>query len=183
MEKMEYANELQSTTVVAMRGCKAMNIFGSNRTLVADSWFASMATAESLHEQGLCFIGMVKQGHSLFPKKWLQQFAFGDDAERGAAFALHTKKKNTRYVAVGWNEPGKKDAKQKKKSPIKTLITTCLSICAGQPIIRKRTKGKKTNYIRIAQPLAVEGMPTQLTYTINIGWRCLNLISMVQKVT
>lgn len=81
-----------------------------------------------------------------------------DDAERGAAFALHAKKKNTRYVAVGWNEPGKKVAKH--KTHIKTLITTCLGnvgICAGQPIIRKRTKGKRTTYIEIPQPLAVEG--------------------------
>jgi hypothetical protein len=40
--------------------------------ILGDSWFASIKTAEAIHEAGHEWIGIVKTSHSLFPKKELE---------------------------------------------------------------------------------------------------------------
>ncbi len=40
--------------------------------ILGDSWFASVKTAEAIHEAGHEWIGIVKTFHSLFPKKELE---------------------------------------------------------------------------------------------------------------
>jgi hypothetical protein len=40
--------------------------------ILGDSWFASIKTAEAIHEAGHKWIGIVKTSHSLFPKKELE---------------------------------------------------------------------------------------------------------------
>ena len=41
-------------------------------TLLGDSWFGSVKTAEACAKKDIEFIGVVKTAHSLFPKKWLE---------------------------------------------------------------------------------------------------------------
>ncbi len=41
--------------------------------VVSDSWFASVKTAEAMHECGHEWIGIIKTSHSLYPKKEMEQ--------------------------------------------------------------------------------------------------------------
>ena len=43
----------------------------SGRTVIGDSWFASVKNCEALREKGLYFIGMVKTAHALYPLDFL----------------------------------------------------------------------------------------------------------------
>ena len=45
---------------------------GTGRTIIGDSWFASVNTAVALYKMGLYFVGNVKTGHFGFPLRWLK---------------------------------------------------------------------------------------------------------------
>ena len=47
--------------------------FGSWRTLIGDSWFASVNTALACSSKDLHFVGNVKTGHKHYPKSYMQQ--------------------------------------------------------------------------------------------------------------
>ena len=46
---------------------------GTSRTIVGDSWFASVNTALAMKKHGLYFVGNVKNGHFGFPLKFLKE--------------------------------------------------------------------------------------------------------------
>ena len=73
MQGKEYAKDYGSGTSSLLRLTRYWS--GSDRTVVADSAFASLKTAEALHKhRGLRFIGLVKTAHKRFPKAWLQKY-------------------------------------------------------------------------------------------------------------
>ncbi|OQR85202.1 hypothetical protein ACHHYP_20598 [Achlya hypogyna] len=82
--------------------------FGSGRTVVADSAFASVKTLLALKKSGLFFMGMVKTAHREFPKSVLQQWADGnlDGAvpKRGSHLLLETEEDNESFYAIGWKD-------------------------------------------------------------------------------
>ena len=45
---------------------------GSGRVVIGDAWFGSYRTAVALLQQGLFFVGNVKNAHKRFPKKELK---------------------------------------------------------------------------------------------------------------
>ena len=70
MQGKEYAKDYGSGTSSSLRLTRYWS--GSDRTVVADSAFASLKTAEALHKhRGLRFIGLVKTAHKQYPKAWL----------------------------------------------------------------------------------------------------------------
>ena len=73
MQGKEYAKDYGSGTSSLLRLTRYWS--GSDRTVVADSAFASLKTAEALHKhRSLRFIGLVKTAHKRFPKAWLQKY-------------------------------------------------------------------------------------------------------------
>jgi hypothetical protein len=70
--------ELGATSSCSVRAAKEMANGGQRKTehrrncILGDSWFASVKTAEAIHECGHEWIGIVKTSHSLFPKKELE---------------------------------------------------------------------------------------------------------------
>jgi hypothetical protein len=62
------------------------NWFGTNRCVAADSWFASVRTAERMWENGLHFTGDVKTGTSRFPLKALKDAT----PQTNGAWAVYT---------------------------------------------------------------------------------------------
>lgn len=78
----------------------------SERTVVADSAFASFKTAEALlTHRGLYFIGLVKTATKQFPKAWLQNHTM---INRGEHAVLQTVLGKNRYMAVVWNDKKRK---------------------------------------------------------------------------
>ena len=49
-------------------------LFGSGVTVIADSAFSSVKTAEQLLKHGLFFIGIVKTAHRRYPMKYIKQW-------------------------------------------------------------------------------------------------------------
>jgi hypothetical protein len=70
--------ELGATTSCTVRAAMEMANSGQREIdhrrncILGDSWFASVKTAEAIHESGHEWIGVVKTSHSLFPKKELE---------------------------------------------------------------------------------------------------------------
>ena len=63
--------EYGAAAAVVMRLCKKAGIDGSQRQVVADSWFANLSLVRGLQHLGLHLLGMIKQGDGGFPKKEL----------------------------------------------------------------------------------------------------------------
>jgi len=69
--------------------------------VLGDSWFASVKTAEAIHEAGHEWIGVVKTSHSLFPKQFLESTL--KTWPGGMNLALETTTaKGVRLIAVGY---------------------------------------------------------------------------------
>lgn len=86
--------------------------FGTNRLVVADSAFASVATAKALLAYGLHFIGIVKTATAGFPKKVFEAWE-STNPQRGEMLYLTTKVMvngtEHKLVAADWKQKwGKK---------------------------------------------------------------------------
>ena len=69
--------------------------------IIGDSWFASVKTAEAIHEGGHEWIGIIKTSHSLFPKKELEEKL--KTWPGGMSLVLQaTTAKGVKLVAVGY---------------------------------------------------------------------------------
>ena len=69
MARKEYVGEWGANPAKAMRCVKPW--FGSGRTVIADSGFASLKCATGMAEHGLYLVGNVKTASAGFPQKWL----------------------------------------------------------------------------------------------------------------
>ena len=74
--------------------------FNSARTVYGDSAFGSVNTAVKLREHGLHFMGMVKQAHREFPKKYLKNLALPERS--GESRYLATTKNDFPLIAAAW---------------------------------------------------------------------------------
>lgn len=89
----------------------------------------------SLMRNGLYFIGMVKNGHREFCKKYFESHAFiGNNISAAVSMVHSITDEGFRLIATGWNEPGPKDSSQ----PQKMLVSTCGSGSPGSQVVRKR---------------------------------------------
>lgn len=78
MDADKHFNSLWGKSVgCTLRLCQPY--FNSNRTVIGDSWFASVFCAIALYMHGLFFVGCVKTGHKHYPKKHLRDTCY----ERG----------------------------------------------------------------------------------------------------
>jgi hypothetical protein len=59
----------------------------SGRLVCADSYFASVATADALMQIGLKFIGVIKTATRKFPMDWLGRFEFGGRGQQKGLIA------------------------------------------------------------------------------------------------
>ena len=74
--------------------------FHTNRVVCADSYYASVHTAESLYEKGLRFTGVVKTSNKIYPMKYLSHFEI---AEKGEHVSLVSKPiAGPHLMAVMW---------------------------------------------------------------------------------
>eukprot|EP00731_Ephydatia_muelleri_P001472 Em0001g1472a len=127
---------------------------GSDRTVVADSAFASLKTAEALHKhRGLRFIGLVKTAHKRFPKAWLQKYPY---TNRGDHCVLQANIDGRQYMAVGWND-------KKLKMFISSTSRTTEALCpAYKKRFRQSTPEDRTSapcvvfYKEVKRPAVVE---------------------------
>eukprot|EP00731_Ephydatia_muelleri_P009180 Em0004g1518a len=152
MQGKEYAKDYGSGTSSLLRLTRYWS--GSDRTVVADSAFASLKTAEALHKhRGLRFIGLVKTAHKRFPKAWLQKYPY---TNRGDHCVLQANIDGRQYMAVGWND-------KKLKMFISSTSRTTEALCpAYKKRFRQSTPEDRTSapcvvfYKEVKRPAVVE---------------------------
>eukprot|EP00731_Ephydatia_muelleri_P032324 Em0023g831a len=152
MQGKEYAMDYGSGTSSLLRLTRYWS--GSDRTVVADSAFASLKTAEALHKhRGLRFIGLVKTAHKRFPKAWLQKYPY---TNRGDHCVLQANIDGRQYMAVGWND-------KKLKMFISSTSRTTEALCpAYKKRFRQSTPEDRTSapcvvfYKEVKRPAVVE---------------------------
>jgi hypothetical protein len=76
MQVKEHCAQFGPATACTMR--LASPYRGTRRIVIGDSWFASMKTVKALMDMNLFFIGIVKNGHTKFPRKYLLDWASHD---------------------------------------------------------------------------------------------------------
>ena len=152
MQGKEYAKDYGSDTSSLLRLTRYWS--GSDRTVVADSAFASLKTAEALHKhRGLRFIGLVKTAHKQFPKAWLQKYPY---TNRGDHCVLQANIDGRQHMAVGWND-------KKLKMFISSTSRTTEALCpAYKKRFRQSTPEDRSNapcvvlYKEVKRPAVVE---------------------------
>ena len=110
----KYMQEYGAAAAVVMRLCEKAGIDGSQRQVVADSWFANLSLVRGLQHLGLHLLGMIKQGDGGFPKKELVAKVQG--AERGAWSVATTEVDGKKVIGVAWK--GKSEKVKGKKGKI-----------------------------------------------------------------
>jgi hypothetical protein len=103
-------------TALALRLTKPF--FSSNRHVVGDSAFASVATAIALRKRGLHFSGIVKTASRSFPKKRVRSDLEG--TPRGSSVFFTSTVDGVHLMASGW-----------KDKTIKGLISSHGTSCEG----------------------------------------------------
>ena len=125
MKDAAWMREYGAGTSMVMRLCKPW--FASDRTVVADSAFASVKTARALQEKcGLRFIGMVKTAHREFPLSYLSKTPL---PTRGQHAVLQTQIGGHDYMGIAW-------ADRKRKM----LVATTGNTGSGDPALKKRMR-------------------------------------------
>lgn len=145
MRTREFVQQFNAGTGYLLRLCKPY--FGSGRTVLGDSYFASVMAAVALRQYGLFFIGNVKIAHRKFPKQHLLSVPMGD---RGSHTALTTTIDNVALRAVAW--------KDRKRF---LFVSTCETTLPGEPCRKRRWRnnpdGTTTTFFRQrARPKVVE---------------------------
>lgn len=156
MSTKDFVQEYGASTAVALRLTK--EYFGSGRTVIADSAFSSVKTAEALLQRGLHFIGCVKTASRRFPMAYCTEF-FKDAANlRGQHCTLQSEVPcaggaTAPIFAVSW-----------KDKKMKNFIASRGTTLQGSPHLRLRhrrpTEGEAGHTIReqleVARPAVVE---------------------------
>jgi hypothetical protein len=104
------------------------NYFNSGRCLVGDSAFASLKASKHLRNKGIYFHGIVKTGHSGYPKKWCEEW-LETTAQRGDWIGFEHEDPITKHKFYGccW-----------KDSKGKMIISNCSTLKEGEPAKKKR---------------------------------------------
>jgi len=140
----------------------ASGYFGTKRTIVADSAFASVNTLEQCRLRGLFFMGMVKTAHKRYPKEYFQTWFHNGMSrtprmERGEHLALQSTIKCYNHVcpvyAIAWAD---------KK--IKMVVTNRGTTLPGTPSVRERHRvvedaiSRRTDryQLEVKRPQAIE---------------------------
>ena len=167
-----YHRELQKdygkAASVVIRLCKKAKIEGTNRIVIADSWFANLSLYRGLRKNGLHLLGMIKQGDGGFPKNGLCKLLDKDDLERGSHVTATTTIDGEKVIALAWkgkSDTGKK-AKKKRKFWMSTFIASdCTTTLPGVAAEKKRhtPEGKRAQSVFVKRPKLVadyyNGMP------------------------
>jgi hypothetical protein len=132
MSSKEFVAEFGPSTAMTLRLVK--DLFGTGRTICADSAFASVKTATALLNRGLYFMGVVKTAHRCFPKKYMSNWSSQPQVAKGSHLTLKSKVvtaggDTVPIFAVCW-----KDFKPK------TFIFSRGTTTPGTPITRTRYK-------------------------------------------
>ena len=153
---------------VVLRLCKKAKIEGSNRIVIADSWFANLSLYRGVRKYGLHLIGMIKQGDGGFPKEGLCKILDDEKLERGSHVTATTTIEREQVIAVAWK--GKSDKAKKSKSKRKFWVSTfiasdCTTTLPGNKAEKKRhtPEGTRAESVFVKRPKLVEeyynGMP------------------------
>ena len=123
--------------------------FNSNRTVCADSYFASVSTALELGKLGLRFIGVIKTATKKFPQSYLSSIEAPSGQARGWWKGVVHKVNgiDTLYAFV-WVDRDRR-----------YFITNTSSLCHGRPYTRERQ--------RQIQPVESQEPPERVQLTIN----------------
>ena len=164
----DLVKEYGKAASVVIRLCKKSGITGSNRIVIADSWFANLSCYRGLVDNGLHLIGMIKQGDGGYPKKGLCKLLNTDDyEERGSHVVAETEIDGKKVLAVAWKGKSDKGNKNKKqKFWMSTFLSSdCTTTLAGNPAEKKRhtPDGRRTTSVFVPRPQLVQdyydGMP------------------------
>ena len=163
----ELMKEYGKAASVVLRLCKMAGIEGSNRIVIADSWFANLSLFRGLRMLGLHLLGMIKQGDGGFPKLGLCKLLDKDEKARGSHVTAVTEINLQKVIALAWKGKSDKGNKgRKKKFWMSTFIASdCTTTLPGTGAEKKRhTKdGKRAASVFVPRPKLVEayynGMP------------------------
>lgn len=114
----------------------------SDRIVCADSYFASVATAEEMKRLGLRFIGVVKTATRRFPLRWLSTVELVNRGDRKGLVAKDADG-NTVMLAFVWMDRDRR-----------YFITNTSSLSEGRPYVRNRWR--QVNQERDAEPEMVD---------------------------
>lgn len=102
LAQQKYFWEDKKAASTVMRLCEPVGIFGSNRVVVANSWFANLSLAQDLRKNGLHLLGMIKQGDEGYPKVGLCKKL---EKREGRVHAVATTTiEGNKYMKVAWRE-------------------------------------------------------------------------------
>jgi hypothetical protein len=101
--KTKEFGEQPAGTASMLRLCKPW--FGSGRTALGDSAFASVNTAIACDEKGLFFGGPVKTATALFPMQYLNALPAGT---RGSHVTLTANHNGVKLIATAWDDHTRK---------------------------------------------------------------------------
>ena len=118
MATRKYTTGLNAGTAYILR--LAEDFQGTNRTILADSYFSSVQAALELKKRGLNLIGSVKRAHKQFPKQYLSAYPL---AEKGDHHVLTS---TDGLRAVVWKDRNRF-----------FFVSTCETTIAG-PVQKKR---------------------------------------------
>ena len=156
----ELMKEYGKAASVVLRLCKMAGIEGSNRIVIADSWFANLSLFRGLRKLGLHLIGMIKQGDGGFPKLGLCKLLDKDEKQRGSHVTAVTEIENEKVIGLAWKGKSDKGNKgRKKKFWMSTFIASdCTTTLAGNGAEKKRhTKdGRRAPSVFVPRPKLVE---------------------------
>ena len=123
MTSKDFVREYGATAATTIRLTQPYH--GSNRVLIADSWFGSVKTAVQLLERGLHIIMVVKTAHRGFPRQLLGEATL----ERG------------QWVAYTTTQDGEHGANLQacrfQDLKLKDFISTCGTALPGNPRVTK----------------------------------------------
>lgn len=123
--------------------------FHTQRTVCADSYFASVSTAQELGRLGLGFVGVVKTASRKFPMAYLQAIHAPPGQERGWWKGVVNKQNGLASMyAFVWVDRERR-----------FFITNTSSLCSGQPYTRIRW--------RQLQPVETQELPERVELTID----------------
>ena len=147
----EEYDSLNHGTKVLLELCEPWN--DTNRLVVADSYFASVMSAEELEKKGWKFIGNVKTASKSFPKKYLENQVLPQRGDRVVLCSLDPETKETKYVAITWLDRNRR-----------FFIATRCGLGEGTEISRRRYRQVSDDpeadpeqvLVNVKQPAAVE---------------------------
>jgi hypothetical protein len=186
-EGREFVKEYGKAASVVVRLCKKAGIEGSNRIVIADSWFANLALLRGLRSIGIHLIGMIKQGDGGFPKKGLCALLDEPGKEARGSHAVATIEIDGEpVIGLAWKGKSDRGRKgKKKKFWMSTFIASdCTTTIAGTPAEKKRhTKdGQLAPSVFVPRPKLVEDYYNAMPGTDIVNRNAQFLIGMEDAV-